>query len=61
MDLSKVSKEDLQNYQAGNVSGISTEGLRMLSPTQPAPAPTSPADLRGQKIDGWHLCPSDQC
>jgi hypothetical protein len=53
MDYSKVSTEDLKNYQAGNTAGISTEGLRLLTAQQPAQAPASPAQVRGQKIDSY--------
>tara|TARA_R110000851_G_scaffold122772_1_gene252298 strand:- start:557 stop:5038 length:4482 start_codon:yes stop_codon:yes gene_type:complete len=53
MDYSKVSTEDLKNYQAGNTAAISTEGLRLLTAQQPAQAPATPAQLRGQKIDSY--------
>lgn len=52
MDLTKVSTEDLKNYQAGNMAKISTEGLRILAAPQPAQA-VAPVDARGQKIDTY--------
>jgi len=43
MDLTKLSNEDLQAIQSGNMSAVSTAGLQMLAAASPATASSAPA------------------
>lgn len=52
MDLTKLSTEDLQALQAGDLSRVSTEGLRMLQQQQPAAAPAPAAAAPAETPSG---------
>ena len=51
MDLSQLSDSDLKALQAGNLTNLSNEGLKMLSSATPAPAAPTPAPAAQTESD----------
>jgi hypothetical protein len=52
MDMSRLSDKDLEAISRGDMSSVSTEGLRIIAGEESAPAPAQPPELTASRAAG---------